>query len=982
MSAFALVLNPSAQPRVYTLPPHVAFADAVALHFLDHQLPDDALALARTQILLPNQRGARALSDAFLRCSAGALLLPRLAPIGDTDDIEDMALLGPEDDLALPPAIDPLERLLALTPLVEKWGTQTRKRAFSAAEALRYARALAQVIDQFDYAEVDPAGLADLVSGDLAVHWQQTRQFLDIIFEYWPAELARRGLMNPAARRVKLLGQLAQRWRSAPPQHPVLIAGSTGTIPVVARLMQLTARLPRSAVLLPGLDRDLPDAGWDGLTKSHPQYALKQVLERMDVNRAEVIDWPHSAAHAKAIARTAFTHRALWPPEMTADWRTTTPEDEDVGSLTFMEAATDAQEATAIALVVREALETPAQRIAVVTGDRPLARRVAAHLRRYGVTIDDSAGQALSLTPPAVFVRQLALCAQTGCAPLELLAMLKHPLCQAGETRPAWLRAVRALDAKVLRGLRPAAGIVGLEDAIAAKRQDPRGSGLAAFDIIAPVMALLKTALGPLERMYESRAANARDMLDAHVAALAALAGDAMWRGANGAALAGFLDSLRSAMPAELTLPPGDFPDWLDALLAQQVIRPRFGRHPRVALLSPIEARLQQSDVVILAGLNEASWPPTASTDPFLADHMRASLGLPTSEFRLGQAAHDFAQGMGAPTVYLSRSRKSNDAPTMPSRLWLRALACRDGVVGTPRPIALAQMLDVPADVRPCASPRPTAPKSAWPQTVSVSDMALWRQNPFAYHAKKILKLKPLDDLDADPGAADRGTMLHAALEYFFKLAPEQRTRDAFIKIGTQVFAPILARPIVRAIWLPRFEALVDAVLDSELMCDETVALYLEEEGRWPLRDIIVTGRADRVERSADGIMSIYDYKSGGSATGLQIMAARAPQLALLGLMARQGNFKKILAGPVGELGFISIKGSLREPMKIDRLSKKKKMLPMDELLNTTAAILSDWVALFENPSAAYHYLTDKNGATLGEEYDHLARVAEWRDTK
>jgi ATP-dependent helicase/nuclease subunit B len=980
VSAFALALNPAAQPRVYTLPPHVAFADAIAKHFLDHTNADDPLALARTQILLPNQRGARALSDAFLRASVGALLLPRLAPIGDTDDIEDMALLGPDADLSLPPAIDPLDRLLALTPLVEKWGAQTRGRAFSAAEALRYARALAQVIDQFDYAQVDPSALGELVGGDLAVHWQQTRQFLDIIFDYWPAELKRRGLMNPAARRVMLLGQLAERWRETPPLRPVLIAGSTGTIPVVAQLMQVTARLSQGAVLLPGLDRDLPEDAWSTLAKSHPQYALKQALERMGVNRAEVMDWPHAAPGRQAAARTAFTHRALWPPELTAAWRDS-PAGE-IGSMTFMEAASDTQEAMAIALVVREALETPEQRIAVVTGDRPLARRIAAHLRRYGITIDDSAGQSLSLTPPAVFLRQLALCAQTGCAPLELLALLKHPLCQAGGARRNWLRGVRILDARVLRGLRPAAGITGLENAMAAQRQDPRGGGSAALDLVGPVIATLKAALGPLEDLAEESAVPARDSIDAHLTALAALAGDDLWRGAAGSALAIFLDTLHSALPETFQLSPDDFPAWLDALLAPEVIRPRFGRHPRVALLSPIEARLQQSDVVILAGLNEGSWPPTASTDPFLADHMRSSLGLPTSEFRLGQAAHDFAQGLGAPTVFLSRARKSNDAPTLASRLWLRALACRDDDVGTAGPIALAQLLDVPLHVRPCLAPRPTAPKSAWPTTVSVSDMALWRQNPFAYHAKKILKLKPLDDLDADPGAADRGTMLHAALEYFFKLAPEQRARDAFMNIGAEVFAPILARPLVRAVWLPRFEALVEAVLGSDLMCDDTVTLYLEEDGRWPLRDIIITGRADRIERSAEGMISIYDYKSGGSATGPQIIAARAPQLALLGLMAQHGLFKGIPASPVGELGFVSIKGSLREPLKIERLSKKQKMVPMADLLNTTAGILNDWVALFENPAAPYNYLTDRNGTTLGADYDHLARVAEWRDTK
>jgi ATP-dependent helicase/nuclease subunit B len=992
MIASALEINTTDHPRVYSLPPHVSFADAIAAHLLDIYARQDPLALAKVQIIVPNQRAVRTVSEAFLRLSTGALLLPRLSAIGDTDEIEDLALLDPQEELSLPPAITPLERLMALVPLVQKWGTSARNQDFSPAEALRYARALAHVIDQFEYGEADPAMLQDLVAGDLAVHWQRTTQFLDIVFAHWPQLLAERGRMNPAARRVTLLRALEQRWRTQPPPHPILIAGSTGTIPAVARLMQIAARLPLGAVLLPGLDPSLDDTSWETLAKNHPQYALKQVLERMDVNRAEVQDWPHPAATPAQVNRTRFTHAALWPPAKTADWRA--PENNfastDIGSVQFLEAASDDAEARTIALVVREALEVPEQRVGIVTGDRPLARRIAAQLRRYDILVDDSAGQALSLTPPAVLLRQLALTANTQCAPLELLALLKHPLAKGAGTRADWLRGVRALDIQVLRGLRPAPGLIGIRDALQAAKADKhtaaRPLAETAFKHSSDLLTYLDVAIGDFCALFDEPSVATHTLIDAHIIAAQTLAGEALagaalWQGPAGSALSSFLNDVRASLPDGMTIQPADYNDWLETLLAGEVIRPRFGNHPRVSLLSPIEARLQQQGVTILAGLNEGSWPPTASADPFLADHMRAQLGLPTSEFRLGQAAHDFAQGLGAPTMFLTRSRKSNDSPTLASRLWLRARACLNRedastALALIPYVDLAAALDMPMLVRPMAEPLPTALKTDWPKTISVSDMAMLRQNPFAFHAKKILKLYPLDDLDADPGAADRGTFIHAALEKFFKLAPEARTRAAFLEIGETVFAPILKRPLTRLLWWPRFETLVDAVLASELMVDETVQLYLEKAGGWSIGDIIINGRADRIDKFADGSVIIYDYKTGSVPSYAKINSARTPQLALLGLMAENNGFDGLAPTSVSALGHVVAKGGTEKPLEI-KILDMKKISSVKELLDKTAAILSSWIALLEQPTQPFHYLSVP-GETNYRDYDYLARVDEW----
>ena len=122
-----------------------------------------------------------------------------------------------------------------------------------------------------------------------------------------------------------------------------------------------------------------------------------------------------------------------------------------------------AAEALAIALALREALETPGKTAALVTPDRQLATRVSALLARWGIDADDSAGKMLSATPAGTLLLGIASAAAEELAPVSLVALLKHPFV-GGESdeRIAWLDAVREIDLK-LRGPRPAAGLAGLD---------------------------------------------------------------------------------------------------------------------------------------------------------------------------------------------------------------------------------------------------------------------------------------------------------------------------------------------------------------------------------------------------------------------------------------------------------------------------------------------------------------------------------------
>jgi ATP-dependent helicase/nuclease subunit B len=976
------------RPRVSTIPAGAPFVDALAAGVLARH-GADPLALARVTVLVPTRRACLALRDAFLRRSAGAaLLLPRIMPLGDIDPDE----LEPGADGAVPGAaageaplaISELRRKLLLTRLILKW----KDGGGRAEQAAHLAAELARFLDQVQTERLSFDALADLVPEDYAQHWQRTLDFLDIVTAHWPGVLAERGLIDPAARRNLMIEALAARWRATPPADPVFAAGSTGSIPATAELLAVIARLPKGEVVLPGLDRDADDASWSEIDETHPQGALKRLLDRLDIDRDQVADWPIAADIAATHpGRARVLSTALRPAATTDAWRSEPPPpDAALAGLERIDCPGPREEAGVIALRMREALDEPGRTVALVTRDRTLARRVAAELRRWGIEIDDSGGQPLAETPPGAFLRLTAALVAARAAPLALLAALKHPLA-AGGTRPGTFRArVRALERAVLRGPRPGAGFEGVAKAL--RTREAPAALRRWFDRLA-------AAAGPFAEAMEREDADLGALARAHLAFAEWLAATnaedgaaRLWAGDPGEAVAAFLTELIEAADAMPPLAGRDYPALLDSLLEGRVARPRYGRHPRLHIWGPLEARLQQADVMILGGLNEASWPPEPAVDPWLSRPMRARFGLPAPERRIGLSAHDFVQCAAARRVVLTRAEKVEGAPTVPSR-WLarldnllRGWDRAERIAAGPEWLGWHEALDRPDEVRPVAPPAPRPPLPARPRRLSVTQIETWMRDPYAIYARHILRLKPIEPLDADPGAAERGSFVHNALELFVGAYPEALPADAYerlIDYGREAFEPALDRPAVWAFWWPRFERIARWFVETERTRRDGLAVIASEvPGRLeiaaPAGTFTLVARADRIERRTGGGLAVIDYKTGSVPSGTEIARGLYPQLPLEAAIATAGGFDGVAAAAVDELAHWHLSGGEPagelKPVKGDAA----------ELAARAHAGLARLIAEFDDPATPYHAMPDPEHPLAFNDYAHLARIKEWAD--
>ncbi|MEL7319515.1 MAG: double-strand break repair protein AddB [Pseudomonadota bacterium] len=1001
-------------PKVYSIAAHRGFADALVAGLVPRYADDD-LGLARLTLLVPSTRAARTISEAFTRLTGemgqAGLLLPRMVTVGDLDLDEALgALLDPLGAGDIPPAIEPTRRWLELAGLIEVELASLGKPALPGAARLRLAREVARAMDRLLVEEMTPEDLLSeavlTMLGNLSGHWQQSIALFARVQARWLSRLGELGRVDAATRRNMLFERARREWRADPPKAPIVAAGVTSASPALARMLRAVADLPNGAVILPDLDLAMDDAAWEELGRAgaapepdapifasddaltHPQYHLKLLLERMGVARAEVRPWHRKGMTAAEPARSRAISSLFLPPQASKSWVTLEADRRRLPGVRTLTAATSEEEAQGIALMVREALERPGKRVAVVSADRGLARRVVQHLRRWNIEADDSAGEKLSLTPAGRLLALLAEIASEGAEPVGLIAALSHPLIASEDTdaRREWLSHLRAFE-RELRGPAPAPGLEPLRHA-AKETDSPQ---------VQTWWEGVEAVLSPLLEWPDDIAL--AEALDGLSQAAEALAGEAVWARADGRALARMVEDLRlNAVECGTRLAKADLAKVLRDTMEEIAVRPPYGGHPRVAIYGLLESRMARADLVICAGLNEGSWPQTPSPDSLLAPGILRALGVPATEYRIGLAAHDLAGAMGAPEVVLSRAQRDADGPTRPSRFLLRVEALlgeqeaqRHRETTIPQILPRLDRAPGPPVQR---YPRPRPNPSADQRNVSISATALDRLlgDPYQFYAQKILGLRSLDPLAADPFSdpALRGTLVHAILDQWHKA----RATDPdlpLVAFAERALKQTNPHPLLWGLWRPRIMAALTRFEDwIDMMAEDgrTVALT-ESWGAMDYLGVRVFGQADRIDRLPDGTLAIVDYKTGAAPTKAQVEAGYRLQLGVLGLIARDGSFKPgkdasdalAMRGEASVFEFWSLAkngdhfGKIVSPVRGEKERtgpKPERFLPLhDEKL--TEAITrfikgSEPFTARENPNYP--------GYT---EYDQLMRLEEWQ---
>ncbi|MBL0403281.1 double-strand break repair protein AddB [Microvirga aerilata] len=1042
----------SSVPRVFSIPPGCAFlptlVDALLEGRLVGPLPDDPAGLADVTIYVPNRRATRALIALLAERGNGrAQLLPRIVPLGETDEAE-FELTGLEgtplqEAASLKPPIPPLERRLILTRLVQRWSAEVDRALLqlgpgvpfmvpaSPADAVNLAGDLETLMDAFTTEGIDWHALELAVDADYSEYFRITRHFVQIASENWPKILADRQASDPAERRNALLEAEARRLARERPEHPIIVAGSTGSVPATASLMGVIARLPKGAIVLPGLDTDLDEESWSAIggagddetdpVHGHPQASLRRLLDRhLRISRSAVTVLGELPASARA--RNRLLSEILRPADTTDRWSLIAPEDRVALSwsgcegLAIVEAMDEREEAFAIAIALRETLSHPHRTAALITPDRALATRVTAELARWGVSVEDSAGIPLSDTPAGRLARLAAEAAADDLRPVRLLALLAHPLVRLGLPREAVEHAASVLEIGVLRGPAPALGIGGLRAALASRRQEndhrtPRPRKRltdADWDLADELLQRLAVAFSTFTpAMHGEGRLDLMSLVEDHRGAV-----EALWSGPEDEPETQDADSSREALAAlfddlvhsDIREEEGhplegrfvDYPTFFTALSKQRSLSPSpRATHRRLKILGLLEARLLSVDRVVLGGLDEGTWPPRTVTDAFLNRPMRTKVGLMPPERRIGQTAHDFVQALGTHDVVITRAQKRDGSPMVPSRFLQRLKAFGGKDVWERMTKAgeyyrrLARTLDTPEPAPALPRPQPKPDPALFPRSLSVTEIETLVRDPYSIFARHILKLDALDAIAVAPSAADRGTIIHDVVGTFAEKYPKAiptHALEELLALGADAFASIAeAYPELYAEWWPRFTRLAtEFVVWEQARRPGLVEVYPERSGRLsiPLPDGTVfnlRARADRIEHRRDGRFTIIDFKTGQPPGVREVYAGFSPQLTLEAMMLMKGAFKGLpVAKETPDLIYVHTTGG-REPIKPRELGPTgKETRTVAEIVEEHRKRFEGMILRYAKGEAPYVSRPFPKYARRFSEYDHLARVKEW----
>lgn len=1034
--------------RVLSVPLSVPFLRTVIAALVDGRLVRGFEArtkperLAGATLYLPTRRAGRLAHGIFLDVlGRDAAILPRIVALGDIDEDElafaEEAEPGGIVPLDIPPGLGELDRRLALARLVAAWAKRPVLSPLvvgGPASTLALAGDLGRLIDDMVTRGVAWSALDDLVPDQFDRYWQHTLEFLKIAREFWPAFLAEEYKIEPAARRDMLIDAEAAHLAKHG-DGPVIAAGSTGSMPATARFLHAVAKLANGAVILPGLDTDLDDESWEDIggtrgpdgkfvippASNHPQSAMHALLDRFGIRRGdvEILGTPSPEG------RDVLMSEAMRPSNATARWHDRLRETKvaeriaaGMRNLAVVEAPNPEMEALAIAVAMREARHL-GQSAALVTPDRALARRVSAALDRWNLAYDDSGGDGLMETSAGIFARLAAEAATTGLQPPTLLALLKHPLLRLGGGQGERARSIETLELAVLRGTRPQPGSAGLATDFARFRDELRKLHNRESSLLHPaeprtrlrdrelddadaLIALLGAALSPLESLPSAGPHDFAELAQRHREVLVHLSVDEngvawVFEGQDGLALASAFDDLLGRQQnIGLMVDLGDYADVFQTAFADRKVRRRELPGAQLHIFGQLEARLTETDRVILGGLVETVWPPAPRVDPWLSRPMRHDLGLDLPERRIGLSAHDFAQLLGHEEVVLTHSAKVGGAPAVASRFLhrLQAVAgeknwkaARDAGA---KYVRYAEAIDEPTEVKPIEQPAPRPPRETRPTRLSVTAIEDWLRDPYTIYARHILRLDPLDPVDMPLSAADRGSAIHAALGEFTQTYSDHLPPDVLgtlRSIGEKHFKPLMERPEARALWWPRFQRIARWFAQWEAARrDDIAAIAAEIRGdiAIPLdgeRKFILSARADRIERHRGGSYVILDYKTGAPPTAKQVRMGLSPQLTLEAAILREGGFAGIDAGAsVGELAYVRISGNdpPGEHKSLELKIRNETPQSPDEAADYARAQLEALVRRFDDPTTPYRSLVLSMWTARYGDYDDLARVKEW----
>lgn len=955
--------------KIYNISASLNFVETLAGKLLEeHQ--NNHLKLAEVMIILPNHRACRSLAEALVRLQGmHPLLLPQMRAIGDTQE-DELLLSSPQlsqDILDIPPAVSVQERTLLLMKLITSRCQNFGLENISPAQACYLAQELGSLLDNVYMRELNWQNLQNIVPDEYAAHWQETLKFLNIITQYWPDILQERGVIDVQQRRNIILRKQCAAWQQNPPSQRIIIAGTTAVSKSMKQLVQTVLNLPCGEVYLAGLDKYLDDEAWNNIDENHPQFEIKELLDYLHITRSEVVD----LAPPINPEREYLISEIMRPAAFTDQWRAISQNfsAESLKGIHLCETTNSRSEALSIAILIRNLLRQPEKTIALVTPNRNLARRVTAELSRWDINIDDSAGIPLRQTSWGIYILLIISALLPSATKADALSLFKSRYFSCRKSRSLVTEMVERIDKNLWRQY----------------KDDPEARQfLNNFYQKAQEFSYLLT----LPQVSFIQLLKKHIQLAEELCSTDTIEGSAiLWDGEEGNIGAEFIAELLEKAELLGDINPEYYQELLNALMNGIMVRNSAKTHPRIKILGPLESRLNHYDTIIIGSCIEGVWPSFPNADAWMSRPMKRDFGLGLPEQQIGVTALDFANLLGAKDVYITYCQMIDGAQTLKSRWLMRLLTILDAAKFDVRQLYeydfsnLNNIIDAPTpdEKNTITAPNPKPEISKRPHKLSASAFEKLLRDPYSVFAEYILRLKPLNDLNAEIKFSEFGSLVHKILDKFSKLYPAQfpqKAKEILTQMGEEAFQESGFAKENLAFWKPKFYRIIDWIISQETVYRQQIKqIWSEIHGKiifnnTAMGNFEIYATADRIDLTKDGSYNIIDYKTGKARTIKEIKAGYAPQLPIEALIASQGGFDELPPAPINQLMYWKMDD------KIIALCDD-----IAQVITDTQSHILEIINLFADPEVGYLSRPNPKHILEYSDYEHLARVKEWSIT-
>ena len=933
----------------------------------------DPIDICKIKILLPTKRACRMFDETYLEMmDYKPCVIPKTYPIGDLGEdeiiIENFLQEAPEFYLKVRSPISDFEQHIILAKLIQK---HHKTKKLNLLDSMDLATSLISFYADFKRDEIEFSELNKLEMFDISEGWQEMLEFLKIVTEEYPKYLLSIKKSDPVTYRNYLINMMSEIWQKNPPSHPVIIAGSTGSIAVTRKLIKTIYSMKNGYVILPSVDLSLDEETWNILDLTHPGYMLKQLLDYVGIDRNDVIEWDGSTINEE---NAKFMHAVFTPSFLTYKWHLL-EKNLKPHNFKLIECEKLSSEAQVISLIIRDFIEEDASKKAIiVTNNQDLAKIIRTYVKRWDLNIENSAGDKISETKIGKIFTLAAEMLNSNFEASETLALLKHVL-DSDDDKLSLFEKIVFRDLKLKNGL----------NSIYKKlEQDPE------------ILLWFKDfiARGSEFISYRNKTSNFNEILIAHIKFIENIYGgrEKLYQGKIGEKFHACLTMLLGVSEQINKVSFSEYSRIFQNFMNSQTIRIPDNTYPNIKILSPIEARHIDADLVIIAGVNETVWPRSIPTNPWMSKAMRKELGLSPEEHIISLSAHDFYKLCHMKNVIITYSNYIDGSPSTPSR-WIqriRALAEYLSIENDLKPdkpfLEWARAIDFSGKYEPISAPSPVPALNIRPRKLSVTQIEKLIRNPYAIYASSILNLKKLTPLEKEPDNADFGSFIHKVLDSYNKQYDKisDNHEEFLLNIAKKILEDYREFEIYD-FWRQRFLNISKWFLEYDSKERKNHQIYSEISGKISFETangpFTLTAKADRIAIDKYDNISIIDYKTGYLPSLHDSNNFLSPQLSLEGLIATRNGFKSLDIGvnySITSLTYILLKASENSSEIRHIKNSEDAGEEMQQFITLTSHNLQELILKYDNPATSYQAYPDKKIAPSYDDYEHLSRVKEW----